>query len=243
MKEKAFTMAEVLITLGIIGIIAALTIPQLIKNYQAKVYETAFKKSYSNISKAYLMTKNELGESNLLKGYAVYNAEKNEYPNAKIFISTFYKQIGVVNKAKPYTLRNYNNTNQLATVEAANITAGFEYPRLQYILADGSSVGTTINGASIWFFVDTNGPYKKPNRYGFDVFAFAVSSQDAVRPVKMQKYYTEEELEDLEYALVSGLPCTNKSKQAANGIGCSYYAMNDISPEDNKSSYWKNLPK
>lgn len=55
--KKAFTIAEVLITLGIIGIVASMTIPQLIKNYQLKVYETAFKKSYSNLSKAYLMTK------------------------------------------------------------------------------------------------------------------------------------------------------------------------------------------
>ena len=40
--KKAFTMAEVLITLGIIGIVAALTIPQLIKNYQHKELEAAF---------------------------------------------------------------------------------------------------------------------------------------------------------------------------------------------------------
>ncbi len=71
--KKAFTMAEVLITLGIIGIVAAMTFPQLIKNYQAKVYETAFKKAYSNLSKAYLMTQQELGVTNLRKAYATYD--------------------------------------------------------------------------------------------------------------------------------------------------------------------------
>lgn len=34
----AFTLAEVLVTLGIIGVIAALTLPQLIKDYQGKFY-------------------------------------------------------------------------------------------------------------------------------------------------------------------------------------------------------------
>ena len=46
MKKKnskiwAFTLAEVLITLGIIGVVAALTIPTLVANYQAKSWNTA----------------------------------------------------------------------------------------------------------------------------------------------------------------------------------------------------------
>lgn len=36
MKQKAFTLAEVLITLGIIGVVAALTMPSLIGNYKKK---------------------------------------------------------------------------------------------------------------------------------------------------------------------------------------------------------------
>ena len=36
MKFKAFTLAEILITLGIIGVVAAMTIPTLITNYQKK---------------------------------------------------------------------------------------------------------------------------------------------------------------------------------------------------------------
>lgn len=36
-KFNAFTLAEVLITLGVIGVVAALTIPQLVKNYKEKV--------------------------------------------------------------------------------------------------------------------------------------------------------------------------------------------------------------
>ena len=39
-KKKAFTLAEVLITLGIIGVVAALTMPSLMSNYRRKVAET-----------------------------------------------------------------------------------------------------------------------------------------------------------------------------------------------------------
>ena len=41
MKKNAFTLAEVLITLAIIGIVAALTIPTLVQNYQTKAWNTA----------------------------------------------------------------------------------------------------------------------------------------------------------------------------------------------------------
>ena len=46
-KKKAFTLAEVLITLGIIGIVAALTIPALMHNHQARVLDTQYKKAIS----------------------------------------------------------------------------------------------------------------------------------------------------------------------------------------------------
>ena len=46
-KKAAFTLAEVLITLGIIGVVAALTLPTLIQNHQKQVYVTQLKKAYS----------------------------------------------------------------------------------------------------------------------------------------------------------------------------------------------------
>lgn len=49
-KFKAFTIAEVLITLGIIGIVAAITIPTLMTNIQDKELKTAWKKAYAHIN-------------------------------------------------------------------------------------------------------------------------------------------------------------------------------------------------
>lgn len=42
MKLRGFTLAEVLITLGIIGVIAAMTLPTLIKIYQIRVLKAQF---------------------------------------------------------------------------------------------------------------------------------------------------------------------------------------------------------
>ena len=54
-------MAEVLITLGIIGVVAAMTLPALIQNYQKQVIKEQFKKSYSIVSNAYKMAEAKLG--------------------------------------------------------------------------------------------------------------------------------------------------------------------------------------
>lgn len=47
MKKNAFTLAEVLITLGIIGVVAAMTLPTLIQNHQKQVYVNGLKKALS----------------------------------------------------------------------------------------------------------------------------------------------------------------------------------------------------
>lgn len=53
MKNSAFTLAEILVTLGIIGIVAALTIPNITKKYTERAIITKYKKMYSTISNAY----------------------------------------------------------------------------------------------------------------------------------------------------------------------------------------------
>lgn len=49
---KAFTLAEVLIVIGIIGVIAEMTIPPLVANFQKQVYVTKLKKSYTEVNQA-----------------------------------------------------------------------------------------------------------------------------------------------------------------------------------------------
>jgi type II secretory pathway pseudopilin PulG len=62
MKKYAFTLAEALITLGIIGVVAALTMPALIANHKKKVLITRIKKFYSSYNQAYNMKIADDGE-------------------------------------------------------------------------------------------------------------------------------------------------------------------------------------
>lgn len=57
----AFTLAEVLITLGIIGVVAAMTMPSLVNEHRNKQYVVAFKKLYSNFSNAIILYKADQG--------------------------------------------------------------------------------------------------------------------------------------------------------------------------------------
>ena len=61
-KNFGFTLAEVLITLGIIGIVSALTMPMLMQKYNNSVAETRLKKFYSTMNQAVLMAKNDFGD-------------------------------------------------------------------------------------------------------------------------------------------------------------------------------------
>lgn len=54
--KRAFTLAEVLITLGIIGVVAAITIPMVVGAWQEKVTVNKVAHAYSLISQAYLQT-------------------------------------------------------------------------------------------------------------------------------------------------------------------------------------------
>jgi prepilin-type N-terminal cleavage/methylation domain-containing protein len=58
---NGFTLAEVLITLGIIGVIAAITIPNLISQYKKEAQVTALKKFYSEFSQVLQRTKTDTG--------------------------------------------------------------------------------------------------------------------------------------------------------------------------------------
>lgn len=241
--KRGFTLAEVLITLGIIGVVAALTLPTIIKKYKSKVLETAFKKSVTNLYQAYDLTRQQLGVDNIYQTYVVYDSQINSYTNVQEFQTTFEKNLKIIDKypKKFYPIYNYNGT-KLITVNAGN-----DYPQATKILADGSSFGMWVNGDGndgvyIHLFIDSNGPYKKPNKYGHDIFKFDIGKDNKIKPIAMTKLYTEEELENVVNLDLVGYPCSVKSKQASNGAGCSYYAINNINPDDKTKKYWESLP-
>ena len=71
-RRAAFTLAEVLITLGIIGVVAALTMPALIQNYTNSVAEARLKKFYSIMNQAILQSIVDNGE---VESWSYFNAD------------------------------------------------------------------------------------------------------------------------------------------------------------------------
>ncbi len=237
-KRVAFTLAEVLITLGIIGVVAALTIPSIIHKYKSIVLQNQLKKSYSNIQQAVLFMKEDLGIDNLIGEFVHYDADAHAYTNPDLFYKEFDKYMKVQETLKaPYPTTNYSGTQTTAS------SYGNDLPRALLILPDGSSVGRRINYFSLVFSVDVNGPYKGPNRLGFDIFQFWITDRsDIIKPIKAIRKYADDELDDSSVPWVAGYPCYKDSNQLYNGFGCAWYAINDINPDDHTKKYWNSLP-
>lgn len=85
-KIQAFTLAEVLITLGIIGVVAAMTIPTLVTNADKKVTATKLKAFYSKINQAVKMSTAYNGEPD---GWE-YPKNSNNYSQNKQFVDTYF---------------------------------------------------------------------------------------------------------------------------------------------------------
>ena len=247
-RKIAFTLAEVLITLGIIGVVASLTLPSVIHQYRKKALETQFKTAYSFINQALVMTKQDLGSNSLFDDYTVYNSEQG-YLYANEFVKAFYKRLKVVGnatlKSTDYSIYSDGNVKRYTNGKE------FVFTTPDKLLENGmtirASVGGNYDGSKhIGVVVDINGN-KGPNRSGHDLFIFKIKdSSDKLIGSKKIRDYTEDELGDLSSGGINnllGMPCSRYSKQSANGLGCTWYAINDICPDDETKGYWECLPR
>lgn len=155
---QAFTLAEVLITLGIIGVVAAMTIPSLMNNVGDAQYKTAYKKAYSVATQAWTSA---LGDNNLVArtGWADATAK---ITNFNAFKSYFKVAVDCPS----------NNTKCWVDAERYANTP-FTTAALSFVDSSGMSWSLTANDASTGseILVDTNG-IKAPNKYGQDRFIF-----------------------------------------------------------------------
>lgn len=226
--KKAFTMAEVLITLGIIGVVAAMTLPALINNARNKQLESAFKKNYSAINQALDMYYAQNGEKITPENFGSHKLKPilMEYMNViqdcgwgalepdKACIPSY----GDVEKdSKAY--KNFNGTNKI-------LLQFFDDG--QFVLNDGALILLENNGGrNIFISVDVNGYLKKPNRLGQDLFMFQIDSKGNLLPMGIK---------GSEYYRVNDALCSVTSTEGLNGAGCTIKAIND-------KDFFKNLPK
>ncbi len=86
-KKSGFTLAEVLVTLGIIGVISAMTVPSLMQNYQRKSYVTQLNKVYNLLSQALMSYQNDKNAIDLAEAGLTSAAEVKNFLNKYLKVS------------------------------------------------------------------------------------------------------------------------------------------------------------
>ena len=94
-KKHAFTLAEVLITLGIIGVVAAMTLPVLTAKYRISVVETYLKRFYTNMNQAVKLSVLDNGDTK----YWVFPDDND---GIEEFFNKYFKKYLKIFEAKPY---------------------------------------------------------------------------------------------------------------------------------------------
>ena len=139
--SKGFTLAEVLITLGIIGVVAAMTIPTLIANYKEKVYITGAKKLYNQTLNAVNKYCAENGTIGDYSSFWVSNS--NNADGGLIALASELNAVKVC--ARPDNLNECGGKYNIKQYKKLNNGTGkteqFEFlNRNRMVLADGSFV-------------------------------------------------------------------------------------------------------
>ena len=180
-RKAAFTLAEVLITLGIIGVVAALTMPAVITSYQKKKTVEQLKKVYATLEQAFKLSEAENGFSNewVSDGSSVSEQVMTQY-----FDTYWRPYLKILKTCKSISDCGYEHS-QFYDTSGKDAAASIVNPktRTTVILNDGTflsfvpmnwnSDGTPFMSKIQQIRVDLDGP-KGPDRYGHDVFIFVI---------------------------------------------------------------------
>lgn len=196
MKFRAFTLAEVLITLGIIGVVAALTIPTVIAKQKERQIIAKVKRAYSIMSNAYLMAI-RTDDSPTYWGLYYFTGSSNLanklIPHLKVIVNcgaTTDPNVG--SKCWKNAKLKYLDKRDVSGNDWNVATASKFY---KFVLSDGMSIAViaqsetcTYNSSVLprcgYFLVDVDGPSKGENRLGYDVFMFDFT-ENAVKTVDL----------------------------------------------------------
>ena len=151
LKKAAFTLAEVLITLGIIGVVAAITLPTLIKNYQKQVYVTQLKQVVSILENSFKRI--------------LANNETDNLNNTPLYDGTNF------NKDYFISQTNFNDISNNSTIEFVKSVKKLTKNDLIFYLNNGSCIAVESKPlqGNQYLYIDVNCD-KSPNKIGYDQF-------------------------------------------------------------------------
>ncbi len=184
-SPNAFSLAEVLITLGIIGVVAAMTLPALINNIQDAQFKSAWKKEYSVINQAYEKMKYDNG--NDLSGF-FDRPTGNYFPEP--FTDEFSTYFSTIKKCLMKTSDIWNICGTYSSIDETTyktLSGGYilhqELVYGNFVLADGAHLFfRTYQQNKFIVWVDVNGFGKKPNTLGRDLYGL-IMTKDKIIPL------------------------------------------------------------
>ena len=190
-KKAAFTLAEVLITLGIIGIVAAMTMPSLIANYQKKQTVSQLKKAYSTFAQALVLSQYENGNSSEWNVTELGSSYDDNLAYFEKYWKPYLKVIKVCKTMKEcgYDITGYAtlSTTSYSMYGQFDNVPGFIYGDGTYAYIRPYPLHPEYVPTLQLLSIDINGA-KRPNILGRDVFQFQVDTQRGV----ITGYYTKD---------------------------------------------------
>ena len=165
LKQYAFTLAETLIVMGIIGVVAALTLPNLNSSTGEKEKVTKLQKIYSNLQDAF-------GRAEAVYGpydeWFVNDGEDEDKINKRAFdrITEFMKY------SKVCTV-----SDACAVFDAGPNTGGQSVPHA-IILPDGATVGFRFYTGDGYIYIDLDGTHKGANTHCKDYFQLGIKQDN-----------------------------------------------------------------
>ena len=182
-KFLGFTLGEILIALGVIGVVATLTIPQLVNGRKASEAKARFNTAYNMISKAF----DDMENAGACVLPACYTTKESFYPVYKQFfrVSVDCGDYYTTTKNDSVCISRRNNSSDngkdiYKTIDGSNEVNYNLLDDGSFVLNNGMLImlenWSTTNG-NVLITVDTNGKQKQPNRLGYDVFTFQLTNQ------------------------------------------------------------------
>ena len=173
--KKGFSLAEVLITLGIVGVVSAMTMPVLIANIRHTELESRFKKTTAELQTA--LQKVQFDEGVTIYGHITSAHNDIAKVLAKQFKTSYIPYWEAIRsgflKNKELKYKSYNGLTDFSpyNLDDGTIIVNDEF----FIFIDNRSY--ELKNQQI--YIDTNG-FKKPNREGYDLFKFCLSEGDKI---------------------------------------------------------------
>ena len=183
-KVTAFTLAETLIVMGIIGVVSALTLPNLNSSTGEKEKIAKVKKIYQNLNEA-------LDRAQVVYGpYYEWGGSTTRFGERMTEFMRVSKNCKETNNTGCFP-----KSTSRSDVNDSGIDAAGAY---KFITADGQSVAIQRNSNIVGFWVDINGPNKGSHKFSKDIFFFILRSKnDGIipgdRPSTFSSYFTNKD--------------------------------------------------